>query len=133
MSAFTPIIALHAGSAIAALLLGTIMLVVRKGTINHRLLGWTWVALMGTAAVSSIFIRDHGLPNIYGYTPIHIFTVLTLAGLPSAVLAARRHHIANHRKAMTRIFIGGCIVAGALALMPGRRLGTLVLSIVGLA
>ena len=49
----------------------------RKGTPLHRVLGWSFVAPMALAALSSAFIRDSHLPGIAGFTPIHALTVLT--------------------------------------------------------
>ena len=40
-----PLIFFHLVTAVGALLLGLFMLLRRKGTASHRLLGWTWVVL----------------------------------------------------------------------------------------
>jgi len=40
--------------------------------------------------------------------------------LPLAVLAAHRHDVARHRRAMIMIFAGALVVAGAFTLLPGR-------------
>jgi uncharacterized membrane protein len=92
----------------------------------HRALGWTWVVLMTSAAVTSAFIRDHGMPNIAGLTPVHLLTVTVGVLLPRAVWAARRGDIRSHRRSMRGIYIGGCIVAGLFALLPSRFLGQLL-------
>ena len=63
-----PLIFFHLVTACAALVLGLFMLLRRKGTRSHRLLGWTWVALMGSTALATVFIRDFGLPNLLGYS-----------------------------------------------------------------
>ena len=70
-----PLIFFHLVTAVGALLLGIVMLSRRKGTTSHRALGWIWVVLMGSTALASAFIRDYRLPNLYGYTPIHGFTL----------------------------------------------------------
>jgi len=46
-------IALHLGAAVLALALGALMLLLRKGTPVHRLLGRLWAAVMAAVAVSS--------------------------------------------------------------------------------
>lgn len=122
-----PLVFFHLLTAFAALLVG-IYLLTRKprGDGNHRLWGWTWVLLMGTTAVLTVFIRDYAMPNIWGYTPIHIFTVVVFIFLPPAVLAARRHQVRAHSKAMKGMFIGACVVAGLFTLLPGRFLGNLL-------
>jgi len=92
MSAFAslmqrhPLIFFHLVTALAALLLGGLILWGRKGSWNHRTLGWMWVTLMACTTLSSAFIRDYKLPNLYGYTPVHGFTLYVAVMLPLAVL-----------------------------------------------
>jgi len=117
-----PLIALHLGAALLALTVGAVVIARRKGTINHKRLGWFWVALMATTAISSIFIRDYRLPNIAGYTPIHALTLFVLISLPRGIYNIRQGNVAAHRGLMRGIFFGGCIVAGLFTLMPGRFL-----------
>jgi uncharacterized membrane protein len=121
-----PLVALHLGAALLALVIGGVVLRGRKGTPCHRLAGWAWVALMTTAAAASAFIRDRGMPNIAGYTPIHLFTLLVAVQLPLAVWHARNGRIEAHRKAMRGLFWGAGVVAGVFALLPGRFLGQLL-------
>jgi len=116
----------HLPLALAALLLGPFALWSRKGTTLHRSAGRLWVLLMLGAAASSLFIRGSGLPNLAGFSPIHLLSLATLAGLPMAVRAAMQGRIQAHRKAMRGVYIGGCLVAGAFTLMPGRFLGQML-------
>lgn len=118
-----PLIFAHLVSALGALALGAVILARRKGTTSHRATGWLWVTLMASTMLTSAFIRDYRLPNVAGITPIHLFTVLVAVSLPRALLAVRRGDIATHRKEMRGMYIGGCIVAGLFALLPGRFLG----------
>lgn len=110
-------IQIHLAAALAALLLGVAQFALPKGTGLHRTLGWAWVVLIGAAAVSSLFIR---LINNGAFSLIHILSAWTLLVLPMAVYAARRGDIARHRGRMTGLFIGGLLIAGTLAFMPGR-------------
>ncbi|RQP26773.1 DUF2306 domain-containing protein [Albitalea terrae] len=121
-----PLIALHLGAAMLALVVGGVVMARRKGTINHKRLGWFWVALMTAVAVTSVFIRDHGMPNIAGYTPIHALTLFALVSLPRGIHHIRQGNVAAHRGLMKGLFIGGCIVAGLFTLVPGRILGDLL-------
>lgn len=118
-----PVVSLHLAAALAALLLGIAILTRRKGTFSHRTLGWIWVALMGSAAASSVFIRDYRIVNIAGYTPIHLLTLSVAVLLPLAIWHIRRGNVSAHRRTMTGIYIGGCVVAGLFALAPARLLG----------
>jgi uncharacterized membrane protein len=114
----SPVIQLHAFAAMVAFALGAVQLAAPKGTIPHRTLGWIWVALMLTVAVSSFWIHDI---RMFGpFSAIHLLSILTLVMLPLAVLAARRHRVGAHRKTMTSIFIGALVIAGFFTFMPGR-------------
>ena len=121
-----PLVFFHLVTALGALLLGLFILLRRKGTHSHRLFGWAWVLLMGSTALATVLIRDYRLPNISGYTPIHGFTLLVAVMLPLAVVFIRRGNVRGHRKTMTGLYIGACVVAGLFTLLPGRFLGSLL-------
>ncbi len=121
-----PVVFLHLVTAVTALILGLLILSRRKGTPSHRLLGWSWVMLMGSTALASAFIQDYQLPNLFGYTPIHAFTVLVAVQLPRGIWFIRQGNVIGHRKTMRGLYIGGCVVAGIVTLLPGRFLGTLL-------
>jgi uncharacterized membrane protein len=122
-----PVVFFHLVTALAALILGIVILSRRKGTGSHRALGWGWVALMASTAIATLFIRDYRMPNIAGFTPIHLFTVMTAISLPLAIWHIRHGNVSAHRKAMQGLFVGGCVVAGIFTLVPGRFLGDLLL------
>lgn len=127
----TPLIAIHLSAALAAVAVGPLALWARKGRTQrprlHRAFGYAWVTLILATAISAIFIRDYRLPNIAGYTPIHLLVPVTLVTLFGAFWFLARGNINGHRKSMQRLYVGACIVAGAFTLMPGRYLGNLVL------
>jgi uncharacterized membrane protein len=114
----SPAIQTHAFAAMSALVLGIVQLSAPKGTLPHRTIGWIWVALMAVVGASSFFI--HELRLVGPWSPIHLLSVLTLVALPLAVLAAHRHAVDRHRRAMISIFVGGLVVAGLLTFAPGR-------------
>ncbi|MBK9684856.1 MAG: DUF2306 domain-containing protein [Betaproteobacteria bacterium] len=107
-----PLLAVHVAGALAAVAIGAVLLWGRKGSVEHRVLGWAWVVAMAAAALSSIGLGGGGIPHIAGFSPIHLLTLLVLVSLPLGVMHARRHRVTAHRKTMTSIYIGGCIVAG---------------------
>jgi uncharacterized membrane protein len=121
-----PLIFFHLVTAVLALLLGAAMLARRKGTRSHKSLGWVWVVLMGSTTLASAFIRDYGMPNLAGITPIHAFTVITAVNLPRGVWYIRRGDVAAHRRCMTNLYVGACLLAGVFTLLPGRFLGHLL-------
>jgi uncharacterized membrane protein len=42
--------------------------------------------------------------------------------VPAAYIHARRGNIAKHRSAMIGLYVGGILIAGSFAFMPGRLL-----------
>ena len=132
----TPLIAIHMTAALLAVATGPVALWARRGASQrprlHRAFGYAWVTLMVVTAVSAIFIRDWTLPNLAGFTPIHLLIPVTLAGLFGAFWFLARGNIAGHRKTMQRLYFGACIVAGGFTLLPGRYLGGLLWGQLGL-
>jgi len=120
------LIQIHAFAAIGAFLVGLVQLTAPKGTIPHRMIGWSWVLLMLTVAVSSLFIHTI---RLWGpWSPIHLLSILVLVTLPLAVIHARRHDIAQHRMAMLMLFTGALVIAGGFTFVPGRILHAVVFS-----
>ena len=126
----TPVIAIHLSAALGALAIGPVALWARLGLKQrprlHRAFGYAWVTLMLGAATSAIFIRDTSLPNLAGYTPIHLLVPLTYLGLFGAFMALARGNIPRHRQLMKVLYVGACVVAGLFTLLPSRYLGQLV-------
>jgi uncharacterized membrane protein len=123
IAAAGPVIQLHLAGVTVALLIGVILLAGVKGSLAHRMLGWTWVVAMMTAAVSSLFIRiiNHGQ-----FSFIHLLSGWTILALPMGVAFARRHKVKLHARMMTGLFTGGLIIAGLFAFMPGRLMWQMV-------
>lgn len=126
----TPLIAVHMTAALSAIALGPVALWARKGATQrprlHRAFGYAWVTLMLTTAISAVFIRDFTLPNVAGYTPIHLLVPVTLYSLYKAFRCLVQGNIAGHRLAMQSLYISACVVAGAFTLLPQRYLGNLL-------
>ena len=84
----------HARVALLAVILGGFQLTRAKGTPQHRLLGWFWVALMAYVATSSFFI---GEIKFWGtLSPIHLLSGWTLFSLVMATYHAWRGNIRQH-------------------------------------
>lgn len=126
----SPAIAVHMTAAIGALALGPFALWARLGRTQrprlHRALGYAWVTLMLMTALSAIFIRDFRLPNIGGYTPIHLLVPAVLGGIGLAFWRLARRNVPGHRLAMQVTYFSACIVAGGFTLLPDRYLGQLI-------
>ena len=128
--ALAPEIVIHATAAIGAVLTGPVALWARKGRQQrprlHRAFGYAWVTLMTITAVSALFIHGGGLPNIAGYSPIHLLVPVTLFGLFGSFVMLARGNIQAHRWIMQRLYLGACVVAGVFTLAPGRLIGNMV-------
>jgi uncharacterized membrane protein len=120
-----PVIQIHAFAAMAAFALGIVQLTAPKGTLPHRTIGWIWVILMALIALSSFFINEINL--IGPFSPIHLLSIFTPVMLPLAVAHARHHQVQKHRKAMTSIFVGALVIAGAFTFLPSRIMHAVVL------
>ncbi len=125
--AFTPVILIHTFAAIAALALGIVVFMRRKGTPTHRWMGRAWVGLMALTALSSFLIKTHG-----SFSWIHLLSIGVLLMLVRGVVAAMRRNLVAHQRIMQGVFHGGLIIAGAFTLLPHRLLGRMVWSSVGL-
>jgi len=111
------VLQLHIVAACAALIIGAVLMLRPKGRGLHKALGWSWVAAMGTTAVSSLFMT--GL-NGDAYSLIHLLSGWTVVALPMGIYAIRRTNLSMHRRMMTGLFYGGLLVAAAFAFIPGR-------------
>jgi uncharacterized membrane protein len=81
------------------------------------MMGRVWAALMFTTACTAFFIRS----TSDGFSPIHLFAVLTFVSLPYALIQVRRGNVEAHLQAMRGTYIG-LIVAGLFAMLPGRTI-----------
>lgn len=114
-----PSVQIHVAGVVTAIVIGILVLALRKGTGLHRLLGWIWVLAMATAALTSlVMIRDFG----NGVSPLHVFTLITVVSLVFGLLHIRRGNVRGHAGFMIGLFFGGLVVAGLFAFIPGRTM-----------
>tara|TARA_Y100000385_G_scaffold52545_1_gene49722 strand:+ start:2026 stop:2418 length:393 start_codon:yes stop_codon:yes gene_type:complete len=108
----------HALVALLAVILGGLQLSRAKGTAQHRLLGWIWVALMTYVAASSFFISEI---KLWGdFSPIHLLSGWTLISLVVATYHARRGNIRQHKIWMVLLYALALLLTGLFTLWPGR-------------
>lgn len=113
-------VGLHLATVLPAVVTGTAMLLLRKGTALHKLLGRQWVLLMAATALVSLFIQRDGLSAIHG------LSVFTLVGLVIAVRAASRNRL-QHACWMVGLYIGSWVAGGFATIQPDRYLHGLLL------
>lgn len=127
---YTPLIAVHMTAALGAVILGPFALWARMGSTQrpwlHRAVGYAYATLMLLAALSACLIRDFDLPNLNGFTAIHVLIPVTLISLWVAFRALGRKDVVTHRVTMQSLYICACLIAGGFTLLPSRYLGNLV-------
>jgi uncharacterized membrane protein len=128
-SIYLPLAYAHLATVLPAFVIGTYMMLSRKGSPLHRTLGKAYLVLMLVTGTITLFMPAAVGPkmlNHFGF--IHLFSVLTLVSVPRAYFAARRHDVKSHRNNMIGLYVGGLIIAGSFAFMPGRLLHTWLLT-----
>lgn len=107
----------HVAGALLTFAIGCVLLMGVKGRAMHRTLGYVWVVCMAVTAISSFFLQTINPGN---FSFIHALSAWTMIVLPMGLAAARRRKIAEHRKHMTGMFMGGMLIAGLFSFLPGR-------------
>ena len=112
---------LHLGTLAPAFVIGTYLLLNRKGTPAHRLLGKIYMVLMLFTAIVTLFMEAVIGPlflNHFGY--IHLLSLFVIYTVPTAYTAIRSGNIGVHRRKMIGLYVGALLVAGGFTLTPGR-------------
>jgi uncharacterized membrane protein len=123
----SPAIQIHTFMALLAAALSVHQFTARRGGRSHRIIGYTWAALMMMTAASSFFIQNL---RLWGpFSPIHLLSITTLIMVPSAIYAARQHKIVLHQKIMRSLVIFALITAGLFTLVPGRIMHNVVFGV----
>lgn len=117
-------VAIHVAAVVPAVPLGAWLMLSRKGTPRHKLLGRIWVMLMVVTALSALFIRQ---ANDGQFSPIHLFVPLTLFGTWKTVSTIRRGDIAGHHKALIGLYLGALALPGLFSFLPDRLMGTFLI------
>jgi len=92
---------IHVATVVPAFLIGTYQIFLsRKGEPFHRALGYVYLTLMTITAIAALFVQAL-MPRgpFFGFSPIHL---------------------RMHQRAMLGVYIGGILIAGSLAFLPGR-------------
>lgn len=110
----------HALSAMAAFVLGTVQFLAPKGTLPHRTLGLIWIVLL-VLVVATSWMTVWMFGEIR-FSPIHVLSAITTIGLTGGIINLLRGgaDLKRHAGAFRAIYIFGLVIAGAFTLMPGR-------------
>lgn len=122
---YTYIIGSHIAFALSAVVLGTVILMMTKGTAKHKLLGRIWVVMMTVVAAGSFTIHDL---NPGGLSWIHALSTFTLLSMAYAIYMIRKGQRRAHLMAMIGCLVG-LIIAGIFTLAPNRLIGSFLLGV----
>lgn len=117
---------LHLYSVIPAFFIGTILLVIKKGTPFHKVAGRIYMVLMMVTAIITLFMPSKiGLQLFNHFGWIHLFSALTIYTVPTAYLAIKKGNVKSHKRKMILLYFGALIIAGGFTFVPGRYMHTL--------
>lgn len=117
---------LHVAAVLPAIILSPVLLLGRKGTPRHRLLGRIWLAAMVLTASTALLI--HEIRLLGPFSPIHLLSVLTLSTCWVIIRSARAGRVAAHRSAVLSLVWLALVGAGAFTLVPGRIMHQVMLT-----
>lgn len=118
---------LHLATILPAFTIGTFLLFSHKGTPPHKMFGRTYLILMLATGVITLFMSAKVGPVFLGHFGfIHLLSLLIFYSVPAAYIAARHGNIMVHRANMIGLYVGGIVIAGTFAFIPGRMLHELL-------
>jgi len=117
----------HLSTIGPAFIIATYMVLIKKGTAQHKFLGRIYMVLMLFTAMVTLFMSAQVGPTLFDHFGfIHLLSVLVLYSVPSAYFAIKAGDVKKHKLNMIGLYIGGMVVAGGFTLVPGRFLGDLI-------
>ena len=113
----------HFATIAPCFLMGIWLLLRPKGTPIHKLLGKIYVVLISFSSVVAAAMPAAAGPRLWNHFGIiHLFCVAVFISIPYAIWAIKRGNVRGHAYTMRGLFLSGVIIAGTLALGPGRLL-----------
>ncbi|WP_281351270.1 DUF2306 domain-containing protein [Maribacter luteus] len=114
---------LHLVTVVPCFFIGTMLLLIKKGTYIHINFGRIYMILMVITAVITLFMPAEVGPrflNHFGY--IHSFSFLTIYTVPTAYRAIKKGNVKSHKRKMVLLYFGAILIAGGFTFTPGRYL-----------
>ncbi len=114
---------LHLITVVPCFIIGTLLLIIKKGTPIHKGFGRVYMVLMlFTACVTLFMPADVGPQFLNHFGWIHSFSFLTIYTVPTAYLAIKKGNVKAHKRKMILLYFGAIIIAGGFTFVPGRYL-----------
>lgn len=112
---------LHLATVIPCFFIGTLLLLIKKGTVIHKNFGRVYMVLMLFTAFVTLFMPAAVGPQFLGHFGwIHLFSFLTLYTVPTAYTAIKKGNVRAHKRKMILLYFGAIIIAGGFTFVPGR-------------
>ncbi len=110
-------------TVVPAAIIGTFIMATRKGTKHHKFFGKIYMVLILITAVFSLLMPAVIGPRLFDHFGwIHLFSLMALVSVPGAYISIKRAKLASHKGLMIGLYMGGILLAGSLAFLPGRLL-----------
>jgi uncharacterized membrane protein len=113
----------HLATVVPCFMIGTVLLLIKKGTKTHVNFGRIYMVLMLVTATCTLFMKAQVGPTIFNHFGwIHSFSFLTIYTVPTAYLAIKKGNVKVHKRKMILLYFGAIIIAGGFTFVPGRYL-----------
>ncbi|MCB0558958.1 MAG: DUF2306 domain-containing protein [Lewinellaceae bacterium] len=114
---------IHLATVVPCFFIGTMLLLMKRGTKIHKDLGKIYMVLMLVTAIVTVFMPAQVGPSVFNHFGwIHSFSFLTIYTVPTAYLAIKKGNVKSHKRKMILLYFGAIILAGGFTLTPGRYL-----------
>jgi uncharacterized membrane protein len=123
MMEYNDLLFIHLSTIVPCFIIGTVLLLIKKGTTVHKKLGRLYMILMMITACITLFMPAQVGPALFGHFGwIHSFSLLTIYTVPTAYIAVKKGNIKSHKRKMILLYFGAIIIAGGFTFFPGRYL-----------
>ena len=123
---YTSLLIIHLATVLPCFLIGTILLIIKKGTKIHIYSGRVYMILMLITATVTLFMPAQVGPRFLDHFGLlHSFSLLTIYSVPTAYLAIKAGNVKVHKRKMILLYFGAIILTGGFTFYPGRYLYTL--------
>jgi uncharacterized membrane protein len=116
---FEKLIHYHLFLLLISFLIATYIMLTKKNTKQHKVLGAIYMGLMLIAVIISLFISATIGPTLFNHFGVlHILSLFMLYIIPSAYIAAKNGNIKKHRNIMISLYVGTIVIAIVFSLTP---------------
>ncbi|UXX79136.1 DUF2306 domain-containing protein [Reichenbachiella carrageenanivorans] len=113
----------HLITVVPCFVIGTVLLLIKKGTDTHRNMGRVYMFFMMVTALITLFMPAQVGTRIFNHFGwIHSLSFLTLYTVPTAYFAIKKGNVKSHKRKMILLYFGAILIAGVFTFTPGRYL-----------